>query len=80
MPREDLFITTKLANGDQGFDAAQRVLEPSLDKLDMDCADQYLIHWASPQRGTSPESWGALIELRKQGKATSIGVSKFLIA
>ncbi|MDN5655317.1 MAG: aldo/keto reductase, partial [Kocuria sp.] len=80
VPREDLFITTKLANGDQGFDAAQEALETSLDKLDMDYVDLYLIHWASPQRGTYPESWKALIELQKQGKAKSIGVSNFPIA
>ena len=75
--REDLFITTKLANGDQGFDSAKEALEASLAKLDMDYVDLYLIHWASPQRGKYLESWKALIELQQEGKAKSIGVSNF---
>ncbi|MDN6330410.1 MAG: aldo/keto reductase [Brachybacterium sp.] len=78
--REELFITTKLANGDQGFDSAKQALETSLEKLEMDYVDLYLIHWASPQRGKYLESWKALIELQKQGKAKSIGVSNFPIA
>lgn len=77
--REDLFITTKLANGDQGFDSAKKALETSLEKLNMDYVDLYLIHWASPQRGKYLESWKALIELQKEGKAKSIGVSNFPI-
>src|SRR5699024_12203932 len=46
VPREDLFITTKLANGDQGFDSAKQALETSLSKLGTDYVDLYLIHWA----------------------------------
>ena len=79
VPREDLFITTKLANGDQGFDSAKAALDASLEKLDMDYVDLYLIHWASPQRGKYLESWKALIELQQEGKAKSIGVSNFPI-
>jgi len=79
VPREDLFITTKLANGDQGFDSAKEALATSLEKLGTDYVDLYLIHWASPQRGTYLESWKALIELQKEGKAKSIGVSNFPI-
>lgn len=78
--RQDLFVTTKLANGDQGFDAAKEALETSLAKLEMEYVDLYLIHWASPQRGKYLESWKALIELQEQGKARSIGVSNFPIA
>ncbi|AXK46725.1 aldo/keto reductase [Brachybacterium saurashtrense] len=77
VPREDLFLTTKLANGDQGFDSAKQALETSLAALDMDYVDLYLIHWASPQRGTYLDSWKALIELQAEGKARSIGVSNF---
>ncbi|HEX7351390.1 aldo/keto reductase [Brachybacterium sp.] len=77
--REDLFVTTKLANGDQGFDSAKEALATSLEKLGTDYVDLYLIHWASPQRGTYLESWKALIELQKEGKAKSIGVSNFPI-
>lgn len=79
VPREDLFITTKLANEDQGFDSAKAALDASLEKLDMDYVDLYLIHWASPQRGKYLESWRALIELQQEGKAKSIGVSNFPI-
>ncbi|MCT1909211.1 aldo/keto reductase [Brachybacterium paraconglomeratum] len=79
VPREDLFITTKLANEDQGFDSAKAALDASLDKLDTDYVDLYLIHWASPQRGKYLESWKALIELQQEGKAKSIGVSNFPI-
>ena len=75
--REDLFITTKLDNGDQGFDSAKDALAASLAELDMDYVDLYLIHWASPQRGKYLESWKALIELQQEGKARSIGVSNF---
>ena len=79
IPREDLFITTKLANGDQGFDSAKEALATSLEKLGTDYVDLYLIHWASPQRGLYLESWKALIELQQEGKAKSIGVSNFPI-
>lgn len=79
VPREDLFITTKLANGDQGFDSAKAALDASLEKLDTDYVDLYLIHWARPQRGKYLESWKALIELQQEGKAKSIGVSNFPI-
>ena len=79
VPREDLFITTKLANEDQGFDSAKAALDASLEKLDTDYVDLYLIHWASPQRGKYLESWKALIELQQEGKAKSIGVSNFPI-
>ena len=79
VPREDLFITTKLANEDQGFDSAKAALETSLQKLGTDYVDHYLIHWASPQRGKYLESWKALIELQEEGKARSIGVSNFPI-
>lgn len=80
VPRDDLYITTKLANEDQGADSARRALETSLDKLGLDAVDMYLIHWASPQRGLYLESWKTLIELQKEGKARSIGVSNFPIA
>lgn len=79
VPRENLFLTTKLANEDQGSDSAKAALESSLEKLGTDYVDLYLIHWASPQRGKYLESWKALIELQEEGKARSIGVSNFPI-
>ena len=77
VPREDIFLTTKLWNSDQGFEKAISALDASLERLGTDYVDLYLIHWAMPQQGTYLESWRALIELKKQGKVRSIGVSNF---
>ena len=77
VPREDIFLTTKLWNSDQGFEKAIAALDTSLERLGTDYVDLYLIHWAMPQQGTYLESWRALIELKKQGKVRSIGVSNF---
>ena len=77
VPREDIFLTTKLWNSDQGFEKAIAALDASLERLGTDYVDFYLIHWAKPQQGTYLESWRALIELKKQGKVRSIGVSNF---
>lgn len=77
VPREDIFLTTKLWNSDQGFEKAIAALDASLERLGTDYVDLYLIHWAMPQQGTYLESWQALIELKKQGKVRSIGVSNF---
>ena len=77
VPREDIFLTTKLWNSDQGFEKAIAALDASLERLGTDYVDLYLIHWAKPQQDTYLESWRALIELKKQGKVRSIGVSNF---
>ena len=79
LPREDLFVTTKLWNADQGYDSALRALDSSLRKLRLDYVDLYLIHWPCPAQGKAVESWKALIEAQKAGKARSIGVSNFRI-
>ena len=75
--REDIFLTTKLWNSDQGYESAFEAFEASLEKLGTDYVDLYLIHWAKPQQGLYLDSWRALIELQKQGKVRSIGVSNF---
>ena len=75
IPREELFITTKLWN-DRQTDAAA-ALDESLAKLGLDYVDLYLIHWPTPEKGTYVEAWKQLIELKKAGKARSIGVSNF---
>lgn len=77
VPRGDVFVTTKLWNSDQGFDSAVRALDKSLDRLGTDYVDLYLIHWPSPQRNAYVDSWKALIRLREEGRARSIGVSNF---
>ena len=78
VPRDELFVTTKLWNIDQGRDTARAALEASLERLGLDRVDLYLIHWPSPKYGKHVESWEALIELREAGLATSIGVSNFM--
>lgn len=75
IPREELFITTKLWN-DRQTDAAA-ALDESLEKLGLDYVDLYLIHWPCPENDTYVEAWKQLIELKKAGKAKSIGVSNF---
>ena len=79
IPRDDLFITTKLWNTDQGRDTAMAAIDTSLEKLSLDRVDLYLIHWPTPKRDLYVESWRALEEIRASGKSTSIGVSNFLV-
>jgi len=78
IPRDELFITTKLWNSDQGTDSARAALDTSLSKLGLDYVDLYLIHWPAPKYGRHVESWQTLVELRETGKARSIGVSNFM--
>lgn len=79
IPRDELFITTKLYNDDQGTDSAHAAIEKSLSNLGLDHVDLYLIHWPSPARDLYVESWKALESIRDAGQATSIGVSNFLV-
>jgi diketogulonate reductase-like aldo/keto reductase len=76
--REKVFVVTKLWNSDQGYASAIRACDQSLAKLKLDYIDLYLIHWPEPRRRL--DSWRALVELRKQGKCRSIGVSNYTIA
>ena len=75
--RDDLFITTKLWNSDQGGQSVLDAFDLSLAQLDLDYVDLYLIHWPSPQRGLFVESWGSLEKILESGRAKSIGVSNF---
>ncbi|KIZ47633.1 MULTISPECIES: aldo/keto reductase [Rhodopseudomonas] len=75
--RKNLFITTKLWNEDQGYDATLRAFDESLERLGLDYVDLYLIHWPSPQRGLYVDTWKAFIRLQEQGLVRSIGVSNF---
>jgi 2,5-diketo-D-gluconate reductase A len=77
LPREELFITTKLAGAQHGRREAMAGLDESLARLRLEYVDLYLIHWPLPMVGKYVETWEALIELRGQGKARSIGVSNF---
>jgi 2,5-diketo-D-gluconate reductase A len=77
--RDQLFITTKLWNADQGYDSALKALDTSLSKLKLDSVDLYLIHWPCPANGKFIDSWKAMIAARDAGKAKSIGVSNFRV-
>lgn len=76
--REDMFITTKVWNDDQGYDATMRAFEASLGRLKMDYVDLFLIHWPAPAQGLAVDTWRALIDLQKSGRTRSIGVCNFL--
>jgi 2,5-diketo-D-gluconate reductase A len=77
IPREELYVTTKLWN-DRQTDAPA-AFDESLDKLGLDYVDLYLIHWPLPQRETYVQAWKALEKIAESGRAKSIGVSNFLV-
>ena len=73
----DVFVTTKLGNGDHGFDNALGAFDASAKKLKRETVDLYLIHWPRPRVGLYVETWKALVRLRQEGRIRSIGVSNF---
>lgn len=75
--RDQLFITTKLWNADQGFDSTLKAFDASLERLGLDYVDLYLIHWPAPSRDLYVDTWKAFIRLKEEGRAKSIGVSNF---
>lgn len=77
LARDEVFVTTKLWNDDQGFESTLRAAEQSLRRLRLDYVDLYLIHWPCPARGLYVESWRALERLLSDGFARAIGVSNF---
>jgi 2,5-diketo-D-gluconate reductase A len=77
IPRDELFVTTKVWNSDQGKDEAPAALATSLELLGLDYVDLYLIHWPAPLRGRYVETWLALEDLAAQGLIKAIGVSNF---
>lgn len=77
LSREDVFITTKVWNADQGYESTLAAFEESLSRLNMDYVDLYLIHW--PVKGKYKDTWRALEKIYQEGKARAIGVSNFQI-
>ncbi|MGC9399529.1 MAG: aldo/keto reductase [Anaerolineae bacterium] len=77
LPREEVFVTTKLWNTDHGYDNALRAFDESLRRLGLDTVDLYLIHW--PVSGLRAETWRALERIYEEGRARAIGVSNYTI-
>jgi 2,5-diketo-D-gluconate reductase A len=79
LPREEIFVTTKLWNSEQGFDSTLAAFERSLEALDLDHIDLYLIHWPVPARDLYLDTWRAFERIQAEGGSRSIGVSNFRI-
>jgi diketogulonate reductase-like aldo/keto reductase len=77
VPRAEVFVTTKLWNDDQGYSAALRAFDRSLERLGLEVVDLYLLHW--PVRGRRLDSWRALEELHGARRVRAIGVSNFMV-
>lgn len=77
VPRDELFVTTKLWNADQGHDSTLRAFDSSLERLGLDHVDLYLIHWPVPDNDKYAESWQAMEKIHAEGRAKAIGVSNF---
>jgi 2,5-diketo-D-gluconate reductase A len=78
IPRDEVFVGTKLRGSEQGYESTRKALEASLRRLGLDYVDLYLIHWPLPRLGRYVESWRAMEELLAEGKTRAIGVSNFL--
>ncbi|WP_181349324.1 aldo/keto reductase [Thalassobacillus sp. CUG 92003] len=76
VPREELFVTTKIWNDEQGYDETFEAFQRSLDKLGLDKLDLYLVHW--PIKGKFKDTWRAMEQLYHEGKVGAIGVSNFM--
>ncbi len=79
LPRDEVFVTTKLTNHAHGFDRALRAFDGSLELLGLDHVDLYLIHWPRPHHDLYVETWRALEKIYADGRAKAIGVSNFQI-
>ncbi|MCQ4080846.1 aldo/keto reductase [Streptomyces sp. RB6PN25] len=77
LPREEVFLTTKLRGRDHGYDQTLAAFADSAKRLGVDYVDLYLIHWPLPRLDAYVDSWRAMIKLREQGLVRSIGVSNF---
>ena len=80
VPRDELFVTTKVWNTDQGYDSTLRAFDNSQKLLGLDVIDLYLIHWPAPKRDRYVETWKALERLYDDGRVRAIGVSNFTVA
>ncbi|SDK21396.1 aldo/keto reductase [Sediminibacillus albus] len=79
IPREDLFITTKVWNSDQGYENTLRAFDESLERLGLDYVDLYLIHWPTPEYDDYVDTYKAMEKLYNDGRVKAIGVCNFEI-
>ena len=79
VPRDEVFVTTKVWNTEQGFDETLRAFDASLDRLGTDHVELYLIHWPAPTQDKYVDTWRALERIAEEGRARSIGVSNFQV-
>jgi 2,5-diketo-D-gluconate reductase A len=79
LPREEVFVTTKLWNSEQGYEAALSAFDKSLERLGLEHVDLYLIHWPMPGEDRYLDTWRAFEEILEQGRSRAIGVSNFRI-
>ncbi|MBV2364659.1 aldo/keto reductase [Streptomonospora nanhaiensis] len=77
VPREEIFVTSKLWNTDQGYDSTLRAFDATVRRLGLEVLDLYLIHWPMPARDTYVDSWKAMERLYAEGRVRAIGVSNF---
>ncbi|GEB52649.1 MULTISPECIES: aldo/keto reductase [Streptomyces] len=77
LPREELFVTTKLWNAEQGYDSTLRAFDASLERLGLEQVDLYLIHWPMPAVDRYLDTWKAFEKIYADGRARAIGVSNF---
>jgi diketogulonate reductase-like aldo/keto reductase len=79
IPREEIFVTTKLWNSQQGYESTLGAFEKSLHRLGLDRLDLYLIHWPVPTEDRYLDTWRAFEKIHEEGRTRSIGVSNFRI-
>jgi 2,5-diketo-D-gluconate reductase A len=80
LPRDEVYVTTKLWNSEQGYDSTLRAFDASMARLGLDYLDLYLIHWPVAQADRYVETFKAFQTLKAQGRVRSIGVSNFTVA
>lgn len=77
IPREEIYLTTKLWNADQGYESTLKAFDESVKRLGVDYVDLYLIHWPVPSRDLFMDTWRAFGELQAEGRIKSVGLSNF---
>lgn len=77
--RDQVFLTSKLRNGDQGFDQTLRAYDDTCERIGVEALDLYLVHWPNPAAGRYRDSWAALRQLHAEGRVRAVGVSNFLV-